>query len=363
MTVRAWWLAVGLIAFLSCDGSSGTGRVADASASEAPSRDLSAVDRPTPDTSALPPDVAPGIDGPLDQATVDLPPEAPAGPRPPALTWVKEGPTFIGDVIRGTAADDIWVVNKAGSAWHSRGDGMWQYRSPGTWQLTGVWGSGPNDVYVSVLANFVFHWDGMEWKKQTDGIPIGTTYRTVWGTGAGDVFVAGGSVYRSAGDGRWAGLPHRAGVGPFADIWGSGPSDVWVLGEGGIARWRGERGWQYEPKPGVRGAVGIWGSGPNDVYVLYFDAVYHTDGNGTWTTQSVPEKQGDNEDFKAIWGSGPTDVYIGGGEGRVFHSKGDGRWFAEPIDPALPRLNISSIWGTGPNNVYLATPGGVYRGR
>jgi len=215
-----------------------------------------------------------------------------------------------------------------------------------------------------VLANFVYHWNGTAWAKQTDGIPIGLTYRTIWGSGPTDIFVAGPSIYRSSGDGRWVGQTVPLNVGPFVDSWGSGPSDVWVLGgDGGVARWRGDGQWRTQAGARERGAVGIWGSGPNDVYVLYFDAVVHTDGSGTWTMQSVPEKRGPDETFNAIWGSGPTDVYIGGSDGRLFHSQGDGRWFAELIDPQLPKVDVYAIWGSGANDVYLATLGGVYRGR
>lgn len=310
------------------------------------------------------PDGPAGSDLSADQPAFDGPGEAPAGPRPAALTWTSEAPNAVGDAIRGTGAGDVWLVSTTGNIWHSAGQGVWQDRSDErTWQLTSVWGSGPADVYVSVLANFVYHWDGVGWKKQTDGIPIGITYRAVWGSGPNDVFLAGPSVYRSTGDGRWTGQPIPAGVGPFVDMWGSGPNDIWVMGGSGVARWKGDGQWRMEAGPRERGAVGIWGSGPNDVYILYFDAVAHTDGRGSWTLQSVPEKRGPDESFFDIWGSGPTDVYVGGSDGRIFHSQGDGRWFAEGIDPKLPRLDVRAIWGSGPKDIYLATPGGLYRGR
>ena len=299
------WLVPVLMMVAACDGAEPAKSPPDGTARDATVLDAAVVDRSSVDAPPSTLDAAVGLDGPADQVAIDAGGEAPAGPRPVALTWVREGPNARGDVIRGTAADDVWLVSKGGDIWHSRGDGTWQDRSDErSWQLTGVWGSGPDDVYVSVLANFVYHWNGTAWGKQTDGIPIGLTYRTIWGSGPNDIIVAGPSVYRSNGDGRWMGQTVPLTVGPFVDIWSSGPNDIWVLANNGVARWKGDGQWRAELGPRERGAVDIWGSGPNDVYVLYFDAVAHTDGSGTWTFQSVPEKRGPDETFSGIWGFG-----------------------------------------------------------
>jgi hypothetical protein len=279
----------------------------------------------------------------------------------PGLLWVKETSMVLGDAINGTGAHDVWVVDGAGNIWHSEGDGTWTSRTAESgWRLTGVWGSGPNDVYVSVRANFVFHWNGAGWAKQTKGIAIGLTFETIWGSGPTAVYMADPSIYHSGGDGQWQGLDVPLGSGPYVGIWGSGANDVWALGSGGVARWNG-RTWKNESTGEMTGAAAIWGSGPNDVYAVYGDHIRHTDGGGSWTVQPSPPFKSALEQMISIWGSGPDDIYIGGTEGRIFHSRGDGQWIPQVVDPRVPGVSIYGIWGTGPQNIYLLAATGIFR--
>ena len=307
-----------------------------------------------------------GSPGAADSAVADVPHGGPADARPGApapLTWMRESTLVLGRDIFGTGADDVWIVGDFGEAWHSRGDGTWQSRRVDTpYKLTGVWGSAPNDVYASVEANIVVRWNGQGWEKQFEGLAIGTVFDTIWGASASAIYVAGPSMYRSAGDGKWVGEKYPLTVGPFTDLWASGPTDVWALGGGGVQRSKGDGAWRVEQTGGIEHArEAIWGSGPNDVYAVG-GVLARTKGDGVWRQEVLPERL-EGEHFLSVWGSGPNDVFVGTDRGRVFRSRGDGQWFAEPVDPRFPKMFVDGIWGSGPNNVYVMSPMGVYRGR
>ena len=61
-----------------------------------------------------------------------------------------------------------------------------------TADLNGVWGSGPNDVYVVGNSGTVLHSvDGIAWTPLTSGTSV--ALNAVWGSGPTDVYIVGGS--------------------------------------------------------------------------------------------------------------------------------------------------------------------------
>jgi hypothetical protein len=92
--------------------------------------------------------------------------------------------------IWGTGPDDIYVVGRLGDLAHFSG-GKWRSELTGTNStLTGVWGSGPNDVYVSVYSNLILHSTGDgTWTHET--LSAGLTFQQVWGVDADTVLALG----------------------------------------------------------------------------------------------------------------------------------------------------------------------------
>ncbi len=101
--------------------------------------------------------------------------------------------------------------------------------------------------------------------------------------------------------------------------------------------------------------------GPGEVYVLCTSHLLRRRANGTWSMEAIDASRSGG--LRAIWASGPNDIYVAGNDQYLFRSTGDGRWYAEAIDPTRPLLAIDHLWGTGPSNVYLLTSGGVLHGR
>lgn len=298
--------------------------------------------------------------GPAD--TEDEAPGDDAGPRPVPLHWVKEVSVGSGyRALGGTGPNDIWLVGDEGTAMHSDGSGVWVANDAQTaGRMTGVWGTAPDNVYFSLEINLVLRWNGKIFERQTDGVPIGSTFYATWGSGPTDVYVVG-ALFHSMGDGHWTYLSMPDTLGPILGIWGSGPNDVWAMGNDSVYRKKADGRWYLEPTGYRNGNLAIWGSGPTDVYIAHGGEILHTVGDGKWTSQTfVPKSIVDGAFY--VWGSGPDDIYAGPSGGGLLHSLGDGHWYREVLDTKFPNVGNEGIWGTSRNNVYVYCAGSIYHG-
>ena len=178
------------------------------------------------------------------------------------LVWRKEvGPGF-GRAVGGTSETDIWLVGDNGHVWNSKGDGNWQMRDPGTdVRMQGVWGTGPDNVYVAPDINYILHWKG-QWVKETIGIPLAVTFHEFWGTGPNDLYVAGGGLMHSRGDGTWTTIAIPNETNGIGAISGFG-SEIWGLGLSGVVIYsKGDGKWTTENPGLMSSAKDIWVAGP-----------------------------------------------------------------------------------------------------
>jgi photosystem II stability/assembly factor-like uncharacterized protein len=76
-----------------------------------------------------------------------------------------------------------------GAAWTPSASGTTEW-------LTGVWGSGPNDVWVVGDEGTILRWNGSTWMPSSSGTR--ERLSAVWGSGPNDVWIAGdyGTVLR-----------------------------------------------------------------------------------------------------------------------------------------------------------------------
>jgi hypothetical protein len=224
-----------------------------------------------------------------------------------------------------------------------------------------VWGSGPDDVYVSVTANVILHSTGNgEWEHET--YDPGFTFRGVWGLGPDDVYAVGPGVVRR-GATSWGAPQEVSNAAPTFAIWGSSPTDLYVTAGGAAAsiiyHSTGDGRWVPQTAPDATAADAIWGLDGSHIYVAAdYDVLFST-GNGSWTPQlTTPAPRR----VRALWGSGPDAVYACTQGGFFYRSNGHGTWSAEQqIDPALS-ISCLAIWGTGPDDVYVGTSTGIYHG-
>jgi hypothetical protein len=309
-----------------------TGESADGGAQDAGTdlalSDLAGADLALSDLA--PPDLAEADLALSDLAGADLALPDLAGPvdAGPDLSWTTQVPAAMEPLtgIWGSGPTDIYAVDKAAGVSHS-GDGKtWQIQNPNaTGSFSGVGGFAANDVYAVgqlLSGGQVYHFDGSKW---TALLPLGSGLNAVTGLNATNVWLAGDgpSLY----SGPWGGFgpsPTPTAV-MNKDILSAmevAPGNVFCgLTTGWIIRTSNGGGmWTAEQPPNTNNAslYGIWGSAADDVWVVGGQAyAAHFDG-AVWTTNNFAAAGGN---LRAAWGRATDDVYVVGDSG-IWHFDG-----------------------------------------
>ena len=197
--------------------------------------------------------------------------------------------------------------------------------------------------------------DGGIW--EVDHVEQDGVLTSVWGTGSGDVWAAGGRVGESLllhddGDG-WAPVD----VGADQLLWwiyGFSAADLYAVGEGGlILHYDGER-WQRVESGTDATLFGIWGSSGSDVWIVGGDptgepgtaVVLRGHGTDFAVVDDIPAEVLPAALYK-IYG-GPLGVVAVGSAGAIVAHDGVS-W--SRVD-APTREPIFSLWGRAPDDVF-----------
>ncbi|WP_438045046.1 hypothetical protein [Sorangium sp. So ce128] len=94
--------------------------------------------------------------------------------------------------------------------------------SPTSVLLGGVWGSGPDDVFVVGDEGTIAHYDGESW--QVTLLDSGEHLQAVWGSGPEDVFAVGleSAILHYDGE-RWRRMEAPT-LASLYGVWGSAPT-------------------------------------------------------------------------------------------------------------------------------------------
>jgi hypothetical protein len=261
---------------------------------------------------------------------------------------------------------------------------------PGAGDWTGVWASGPSDVYV--VGTGILHWDGSNWST---GPMMQSGFTDVWGSGPNDVYAVGSGVlahWDGAGWSIWDGLRWRAaqeagagpaGLGSFESVWGSGPDDVYAVGsgwdpngQGGLMlHWNGQS-WSQVADPVLQTASdlnSVWGTGPGDVFVAgavldpvpngdgyptYHHVVFHWDGS-RWSNVFTP----DGAVFYGFAGSGRNDVFAVGFSSDGSAARGaTAHWDGTSWSTMAPAPEpLTAAWAGGGEVLAVGWSGAVFK--
>lgn len=136
----------------------------------------------------------------------------------------------------------------------------------GMYDVTGIWGSGPADVWAVMdrPSNNLWHFDGSVWEDRSEAWMV-ENLQDVWVDQGGEAFVVGtnGSIYHY--DGSVWDDQSIGGSRTFYGVFGRSPSDVHVVGAGAALYHCDGFAWRaYSAPPGI--TVDLY-----DVYV-------HSDG-------------------------------------------------------------------------------------
>jgi hypothetical protein len=235
-----------------------------------------------------------------------------------------------------------------------------------TGALSGVWGSGPDDIYIvggDPVSGEIHHFDGDVWSEVPlpPGVPL---LVWVYGNGPDDIWAVGsrGAIVRYDGA-AWTVLD----AGTDADLWGVfgfSADDVWIVGGDVVdgppvlLHHDGEDLVPYElpPEQNARGAHAlfkVWGTAGKLYAVGQRGLIVSNDGSGVWREEAIGHP--DDEDFISLTGTAADNVVVVGGRatGRIATWNGTAWTHLAPL--ALPGISAVTVGPAG--NVVL---GGVY---
>lgn len=256
------------------------------------------------------------------------------------------------------------------------GDGPTDEDPQATWEepadasdlgaMSGVWGSGPDDVYV--VGGFpgegtMMHFDGSEWMEVD--VPEGTDLLVwVYGFGPDDVWAVGesGSIIHYDGT-AWSTVPSDTDEALWG-VFGFAPDDFWIVG--------GETGagdpvlMHYDdgtltdvgvdPTENDRNAKAlfkVWGIDDTLFAVGQRGLILEYDGTD-WTAVSAGAEA--NDDFVALWGTSPDNIVAVGGRSNAKLAHYDGTAWTTVTPAGVPGL--SAVHMTDPDQVVIGGIGG-----
>jgi hypothetical protein len=246
---------------------------------------------------------------------------------------------------------------------------QWLHMDSGTdWKLRGIWGSGPDDVFVVGDNNsaysgesIILHWDGTSWEPMDH--ERRNTLNDVWGRGPDDVYAAGrGGVLHYDGS-QWETIHDNLFI---EAIWGTPEGYLYAVGDpererledpGKIWRFDGSI-WEeiiieYEPGQISDSSLwytGVWAQDTNNIFVTHdrYHLVYY-DGE-QWNFVEAPNGEYLVWSFNAIWGSSASDVYAVSWGNTILHYDGE-RW--DRVRRTGLRVSLEGIFGTAPDRIFV----------
>lgn len=247
--------------------------------------------------------------------------------------------------------------------------------------LNGIWGIGPNDVWILGSPDTAIHWDGTSFTITS--VDQYQALQGIWASGPTDIWTFGSTIktwhYTGDPDAGWSSStdddPGAARWAlPFNAIWGSSATDIWAVGGSAVSApfhlptvyhcdgWRdGSPLWVPSPTGrtvpptnegvtfnaiGGNAVAGVWivGDGGKTRYSSGW-----ADGSATWTAiNSRTERP-----LYAVWASPNGDVWAGG-EAGILHrfTRANGEPYEEETVTTPTTASIRAIWGLADDDVY-----------
>lgn len=247
------------------------------------------------------------------------------------------------------------------------GEVVWAeaFDTSGAGSLSGVWGTGPDDVWVvggSDAGGEIHHFDGATWSEAA--LPAGVSLLAwAWGFGPDDVYAVGldGSVVHYDGS-AWSTLDS----GTTDDLWGVfgfAPDDLWIVGgtpDQGEPVALHYDGATFTPRPvdpgqNSRAATAlfkVWGI-DGDIYAVGQRGLILEWDSGAWVERFAgPEA---DQDFVSLWGTSADHIVAVGGRSSTRIATFDGASWTTSAESGYGGLN--AVYMTSPDVAHI---GGVY---
>lgn len=264
-----------------------------------------------------------------------------------------ESPAVLADVIAFQGGEVVVVgyteAHDASGKVLARGGGGWQVLLEEQASFRTAWGTGLEDLWVAAAEYHqeapspgpLGHRTAAGWEFTTPA--PGHDLRGVTGTDAGEVWIwsAQGAILRRAGD-SWEPVGWEL-DGQIADVAVLGPDAAWAVGDDGrVYRW-GQGAWEQ-----------LAGAGPDlaDVYGRSSDDVWAVGDNGAaahWDGASWSVERFDREvDAAAVWVSSDGGVWVAGGAGAIQRRDG-GTWSNSQSGTSA---DLGGLWGASSDDLW-----------
>lgn len=248
--------------------------------------------------------------------------------------------------------DNVWGVGPGGAIVHHSGIGWGPQATPTGVDLYGIWGAAADDIWAVGDEATILHFDGATWQA-VESVPGGnqyTTFRSVWGTSATDVYVAAASyagIWHWDGT-AWSKLPSVPGA-DLQDIHGAGPDAIWAVGRyGAIRYWNGTQ-WTSQTSGSSKDLHSIHAVSADEAYAVGADGAL-IEWNGTaWSVMPSPTKR----TLRAVWAAGPQDVYAVGDASTLMHYDGI-EWAEQTLTSKISYNALLALWGNPETSVGYA---------
>ena len=202
--------------------------------------------------------------------------------------------------------------------------------------------------------------DGRTWEECSTH-PFGNaTLNALWTDGAGQVWVVGDDctvLHSSDGGSRFdVQRPCPAGAGAeLRSVWGSGADDVYIAGAF-VSRTvdRGQHWAMVNPPSPVAARWRVWGSGADDLYAAGYGVWRSTDSAQSWKLVDGSRSRSPSDWFGDLFGVGAAR-YAFTELGRLERgSKTGASW--RPLAPPAPGWRCCAFWADGALALYALGP-------
>ena len=275
--------------------------------------------------------------------------------------WCWENPLPQGDGLSGIwgfGPDDVWMVGWLGTILHWDGVALSKFDWAGTDKiLYDLWGAAPDDIWAVGSEGYLARYNGTSWSSRSSG----TTYwmYAIWGFAGNDIWAgeASGKVNRYNGSG-WTEIATGTGS-RLLGVWGPDPDHLWAVGWDGAIRYRSGGSWGGQTSGTTEYLNSVWGASIDDVWAVGDNGVILRRQAGSWSQVDGGVDVG----LYDVWGTAADNVWAVGEDDTILHFGGD-HW--SPAGPPATRSvfsistgDLRALWGTAANDVWAVGHGGT----
>jgi hypothetical protein len=264
---------------------------------------------------------------------------------------------LITSICSGPPKSTLWAVGVSGSLL-SVSDAQVTLSNQSGLPILGVWASGPTDVWAATIGT-VLHYDGDDWTNAY--VADDDSMSGIWGSGPSNVFTVGrdGDIARFNGS-SWttAEINPSLGATGYQAVFGIAPDNVYAVGNGGLVEHFDGSKWSFVARTGTGNLRGVWGGvTTHDFYAVADDhTAYIQPSGGNW--KSMVFSPANTKGLHAIFATAPTNVWATGDSGVVYQLV-SGTTFTLPAATTGTLTNFHGTWNSSATDSYLVGDAGT----